>query len=100
MPWLRRTYPWLYPRYVELYGGRAYAPRAYQEEVVERFARLRLRHGIGGGASRPVTKPAEKGTGLGLSIVKRLVCEANGAVHVHTKIGQGSTFTVCLQTRQ
>jgi len=61
MPWLRETYPWLYPRYVELYGGRAYAPRAYQEEVAERFARLRLRHGIGGGASRPVAKPAERG---------------------------------------
>jgi len=47
MPWLRQTYPWLYPRYVELYGDRAYAPKAYQEGISERFARLRLRHGIG-----------------------------------------------------
>lgn len=46
MPWLKRTYPWLYPRYVELYGTRAYAPRSYLEEVQERFARLRLRHGL------------------------------------------------------
>ena len=46
MPWLNGAYPWLYPRYVELYGGRAYAPKAYQESVAERFARLRLRHGI------------------------------------------------------
>jgi DNA repair photolyase len=54
MPWLREAYPWLYPRYVELYGRRAYAPRAYQEEVSERFARLRLRHGLsaGGGGRR------------------------------------------------
>jgi DNA repair photolyase len=55
MPWVKYTYPWLYPRYVELYGGRAYAPRAYQEQVAERFARLRLRHGLSpAGAGRPV----------------------------------------------
>ena len=47
MPWFKDAYPWLYPRYVELYGRRAYAPRAYQQQVSERFARLRLRHGIG-----------------------------------------------------
>jgi DNA repair photolyase len=46
MPWLKRAYPWLYPRYVELYGTRSYAPRRYNEEVIERFARLRLRHGL------------------------------------------------------
>ena len=51
MPWLERTYPWLVPRYVELYGKRAYAPKAYQQEVTERFARLRLRHGLDGGWS-------------------------------------------------
>jgi DNA repair photolyase len=54
MPWVKRTYPWLYPRYVELYGRRAYAPKGYQEEVSERFARLRLRHGLSGSSSRPV----------------------------------------------
>jgi DNA repair photolyase len=56
MPWVQRTYPWLYPRYVELYGRRSYAPRRYQEEVSERFSRLRLRHGIGttgGGRAHP-----------------------------------------------
>jgi DNA repair photolyase len=52
MPWMERTYPWLYPRYVELYGGRAYAPKSYQEEVGERFARLRLRHGLTGSGHR------------------------------------------------
>ena len=56
MPWMERTYPWLYPRYVELYGRRAYAPKAYQQEVSERFARLRLRHGLGS-TSRPETRP-------------------------------------------
>jgi DNA repair photolyase len=54
MPWLRQAYPWLYPRYVELYGKRSYAPKRYQEEVSERFSRLRLRHGIGStGGGRP-----------------------------------------------
>jgi DNA repair photolyase len=53
MPWFKEAYPWLYPRYVELYGRRAYVPRAYQQEVSERFARLRLRHGIATGRGRP-----------------------------------------------
>jgi DNA repair photolyase len=54
MPWLQSAYPWLYPRYVELYGTRSYAPRSYSEEVQERFARLRVRHGLAahGRASR------------------------------------------------
>jgi two-component system, sensor histidine kinase and response regulator len=42
------------------------------------------------------TKCARQGTGLGLSIVQRLVKEANGALHVHTQVGQGTTFTVYL----
>ncbi|HSK16508.1 MAG TPA: radical SAM protein [Gaiellaceae bacterium] len=55
LPWVQRTYPWLYPRYVELYGRRAYAPRAYQDGVAERFARLRLRHGLApSGEGRPL----------------------------------------------
>jgi DNA repair photolyase len=54
MPWVREHYPWLYPRYVQLYGRRAYAPRRYLDEVAERFARLRLRHGLDGGGARSV----------------------------------------------
>lgn len=42
------------------------------------------------------TKGAKQGTGLGLSIVQRLVKQAKGAVHVSTRPGQGSTFTVYL----
>ena len=49
--------------------------------------------------SRFTTKSADKGTGLGLSIVKRLVKEAHGAIHLRTKIGSGSTFTICVQAR-
>ena len=61
LPWLRREYPWLYPRYVELYGGRSYAPAAYAKEVSERFARLRLRHGIGWSEGRSGPAPERRG---------------------------------------
>ena len=42
------------------------------------------------------TKGPRQGTGLGLNIVQRLVKEANGALHVHTVPGEGTTFTVYL----
>lgn len=44
------------------------------------------------------TKPQGQGTGLGLSIVKRLVREADGAIHFQTTPGHGSEFTLLLQT--
>jgi signal transduction histidine kinase len=42
------------------------------------------------------TKGPRQGTGLGLNIVQRLVKEGNGALHVHTQPGEGTTFTVYL----
>jgi signal transduction histidine kinase len=42
------------------------------------------------------TKGLRQGTGLGLNIVHRLIKEAHGALHVHTEVGQGTTFTVYL----
>jgi signal transduction histidine kinase len=42
------------------------------------------------------TQEAGKGTGLGLFIVHRLVSRAKGALHVRTKVGQGTTFTIYL----
>jgi len=42
------------------------------------------------------TKGPSKGTGLGLNIVQRLVRKANGALHVRTQPGEGTTFTVYL----
>jgi signal transduction histidine kinase len=42
------------------------------------------------------TKGPRQGTGLGLNIVQRLIKEANGALHVHTKRGEGTTFAVYL----
>jgi signal transduction histidine kinase len=40
------------------------------------------------------TKSAWQGTGLGLNIVQRLVKEAKGVLHVQTKVGAGTTFSV------
>lgn len=45
------------------------------------------------------TKSPDQGTGLGLSIVHRLVNEAKAAVHVKTKVGAGSTFTLFIRLR-
>jgi signal transduction histidine kinase len=42
------------------------------------------------------TKSARQGTGLGLNIVQRLVKEAKGALHVQTRLGEGTEFTVYL----
>jgi signal transduction histidine kinase len=42
------------------------------------------------------TKGPREGTGLGLNIVQRLIKEGNGALHVHTQTGEGTTFTVYL----
>ncbi len=42
------------------------------------------------------TKGARNGTGLGLNIVQRLVKEAKGALHLRTRLGEGTTFTVYL----
>lgn len=42
------------------------------------------------------TKAAGQGTGLGLPIVTRLVNQAHGAIHLKTKVGHGTSFTVYL----
>ncbi|HEV2330906.1 MAG TPA: response regulator [Verrucomicrobiae bacterium] len=42
------------------------------------------------------TKGPRQGTGLGLNIVHRLIKEASGALHVHTKQGEGTAFTIYL----
>ena len=38
----------------------------------------------------------KEGSGLGLSIVKKIVELHTGSIDVHSKLGQGTTFVVCL----
>jgi DNA repair photolyase len=45
--WLAREHPELVPRYAELYGPRAYAPKAYQASITERVQSAARRHGVG-----------------------------------------------------
>jgi signal transduction histidine kinase len=40
------------------------------------------------------TKSQAVSTGLGLSIVQRLIKEAHSALHLHTRVGEGTIFTV------
>jgi signal transduction histidine kinase len=40
------------------------------------------------------TKGPRQGTGLGLNIVQRLIKEGGGALHIHTHMGEGTTFTI------
>lgn len=42
------------------------------------------------------TKSRTEGTGLGLCIVKRLLTGARAGLHIHTKVGQGTVFTLYL----
>jgi DNA repair photolyase len=47
LAWLEREHPELMPRYRDLYGGGAYAPKAYQRGISARVAQLAHRYGIG-----------------------------------------------------
>lgn len=40
------------------------------------------------------TKSPGQGTGLGLTVIQRIVDESNGALHVHSVVGEGTAFTV------
>jgi K+-sensing histidine kinase KdpD len=39
------------------------------------------------------------GTGLGLCIVREVVEQSGGYIHVHSRRGEGSTFSVCFPAR-
>jgi len=40
------------------------------------------------------TKPRGKGTGLGLAMVRKFVLDANGAVRIRSRVGQGTTISL------
>ncbi|WP_327103994.1 Rv2578c family radical SAM protein [Nonomuraea glycinis] len=47
LAWLSREHPRLVPRYLELYGRGAYAPKSYQERISAQVKELAARHGVG-----------------------------------------------------
>jgi DNA repair photolyase len=47
LAWLAEHHPALVPRYRELYGRGAYAPKAYQRQIGEQVRALAERHGLG-----------------------------------------------------
>jgi DNA repair photolyase len=47
MGWLAAHHPGLVPRYQELYRGRSYAPKGYQERIIRQVRELATRYGIG-----------------------------------------------------
>ncbi len=64
-------------------------PEEEQERLFERFFR--------GSAARASGAP---GTGLGLAICKEILDRHGGGITVHSRPGEGSTFTVWLPARQ
>ncbi|MEV0198286.1 Rv2578c family radical SAM protein [Nonomuraea sp. NPDC050691] len=52
LAWLSREHPRLVPRYLELYGRGAYAPREYQRRITEQVRGLAERHKVGAATSR------------------------------------------------
>jgi PAS domain S-box-containing protein len=45
------------------------------------------------------TKPAGAGVGLGLSLCQSIVLTNNGTIRVESKVGHGTTVTICLPVR-
>jgi signal transduction histidine kinase len=56
-------------------------PDEFHQRIFDEFFQLRNNH-------------SHRGTGLGLAICKRLVEAMGGTIHVESKPGDGSTFTV------
>jgi DNA repair photolyase len=52
LAWLEREHPELLPRYRDLYGDSAYAPKAYQRSISDRVAALAGRYGLGAAPPR------------------------------------------------
>ena len=63
-------------------------PEAELPRIFERFHRIEGPHGR-----------TYEGTGIGLALVQELVRQHGGEISVHSRIGQGTTFTVTIPLR-
>ena len=59
--WLRAHHPGLVGRYLDLYGGSAYAPKAYQAKIAGQVRELADKHGIGRPRPGAVTADVPQG---------------------------------------
>jgi DNA repair photolyase len=61
LTWLSRQHPSLVPRYRELYGSGAYAPKDYQRRISAQVSELAARYGVGSAtpANARQVRPAE-----------------------------------------
>jgi DNA repair photolyase len=72
MSWLRAAHPDLVPRYAELYGRGAYAPRAYQERIAGQVRELAERYGVGrADGPAPSRAPRQAGDSGGVTMTGR-----------------------------
>lgn len=60
--WLQRERPDLVPRYHELYGRGAYAPKVYQRGISAQVAELARRYGVGGASAGAARRGRVRGT--------------------------------------
>jgi DNA repair photolyase len=67
MGWLREHHPGLVGSYLSLYGSRAYAPRAYQQQITDQVRELATAFGVGRAspaqARRASSAPARRSAG-------------------------------------
>jgi DNA repair photolyase len=67
MGWLREHHPGLVGSYLSLYGSRAYAPRAYQQQITDQVRELATAFGVGRAspaqARRAGSAPARRSAG-------------------------------------
>lgn len=61
-------------------------PAEHVPRLTERFYRVSIE-----------TSRSKKGTGLGLAIVKHILTRHHARLLIHSRVGVGSTFTVCLK---
>ena len=81
----KRTGKNIFPLQISVKDTGIGIPQKYRESIFQNFTQ------VDGSTSRKY-----EGSGLGLAITKKLVELMNGTIHVESKYGKGSTFTICI----